>query len=490
MKSIKVISIKNIQITFQYLSQLITINSERYKTLRQEKIKAMNKMVGVPNNVYCSYLGVNLTKDENKKIGDIFNHKEKVLIILKVPKIIPPRNHKIILKQNDSQNTNELKEFKNAQFNFDNTFKTFFSNKTILRNNRNCLSPKFNSLPKNLKKNPKILKITDKIPLVNKFIKFISANHKNAQKVHFLDNFKKDNSLPILQANPDSSQNNKFKTIEKLCNCKRYPISEYCRNCGKFICNGCRISEKHRNHLYIHLDIFNLKQNIISYATLLQKDIMGTLDLNKNIRYNSVDDNTNFKFIIQEINDKYEKAIEKYFQVINIINDYITKQDKERKQLQIEAYNKSSLKLHNEIDDLFKKFQNSQNKEINLNCLEYYFREINSREEMLFFLQKDILKYHMGNEINTKMRSSLNKIEKILNEINNIKNPFNLGEKYLQEFYNMKIIKSDNESEKEIQKEIEEELKKKNEVNNKEKIIRRNSVVFKEKSKSSQKSEE
>ena len=33
-------------------------------------------------------------------------------------------------------------------------------------------------------------------------------------------------------------------------------------------------------------------------------------------------------------------------------------------------------------------------------------------------------------------------------------------------------------------------VKKKNEVNNKEKIIRRNSVVFKEKSKSSQKSEE
>lgn len=477
MMSIKLITIKNIQITFQYLSQFVTLNSESYKTLKELKIKAINKMLGVPEYVYCSYLGVNLTKDENKKIGDIFNHKEKVLIKLKIPKVDSPLNYNMISKNGEYQGMNDLNDLKSPKSNFDNNFKTFFSNKTNLTTNKNSFSPKYDSAHLNLKKKPRKIKIIDKIPIVKKFINILSSNRGKSQKENpFLYNIKKDNSLPLIQISPDHAHNNKFKKIEKLCNCKRYPISEYCRNCGKFICNGCRISDKHKGHIFIHLDMFNLKQNIISYATLLQNDIMGTLDLNKNIRYNSVDDNINYKYKNEEINEKYEKAIEKYFQVINLINNYISKQDKERTKLQIEAYNKSSLKIQKEINDLMIKFKNNKNKEINLNYLEYYFREINSREEMLLFLQKDILKYHISNEINIKMKSSLNKIDKILKEINNNKNPFNLGEKYRNEFANMKIIKSDIEAEQEKQKEIEEELKKKNELNNKEKLIRRNSI--------------
>ena len=148
------------------------------------------------------------------------------------------------------------------------------------------------------------------------------------------------------------------------------------------------------------------------------------------------------------IDEKYEKAIEKYFQVINIINNYIEKLDKERIKLQIDAYNKNSLKIQKEINDLMEKFKNNKNKELNLNYLEYFFKEINSREEMLLFLQKDIIKYHLVNEINIKMKSSMKKIEKILNEINNKSNPFNLNDKYKSEFSNMKIIKSDIEKEK------------------------------------------
>ena len=175
---------------------------------------------------------------------------------------------------------------------------------------------------------------------------------------------------------------------------------------------------------------------------------MGTLELNKNIRYNSFDENINYKSYKDEINEKYERAIEKYFQVINNINNYISKLDKERTKLQIDTCNKNSLKIKSEIDDLMLKFKNNKNKEINLNYLEYYFREINSREEMLLFLQKDILQYHLFNEINIKMKSSLAKIDKILNKINNTKNPFNLDDKYHNEFVNMKIIRPDNEKEK------------------------------------------
>ena len=451
MKSIKLITIKNIQITFQYLSQYVSINSELYKTLKQIKNKALNKMIGVPEYVYCSYLGVNLTKDENKKIGDIFANKEKVLIKLILP------NSESLINYNLTKKTNILKkdfnDIKNFNTNLDsnninsNTF--FSSNNTNLTNNINNFSPKYKLLPIKFKKKQRKIKIIDKIPVVKKFVNILSAKHsKSKNNLKFSNNlFQENKSLPLFQMNQDISEG-KFKKFEKLCGCKKYPISEYCRNCGKFICNECRISDKHKTHLNIHLDMFNLKKNILSYANLLQKDIMGTLELNKNIRYNSFDENINYKSYKDEINEKYERAIEKYFQVINNINNYISKLDKERTKLQIDTCNKNSLKIKNEIDDLMLKFKNNKNKEINLNYLEYYFREINSREEMLLFLQKDILQYHLFNEINIKMKSSLAKIDKILNKINNTKNPFNLDDKYHNEFVNMKIIRPDNEKEK------------------------------------------
>ena len=456
MKSINIISIKNIQITFQYLSQFITISSELYKTLKQIKNKAINKMIGVPQQVYCCYLGVNLTKDENKKVGDIFNHKEKVLIKLKIPNSEPTINFNIITKNTHSRYGYDSNENKNFNSNIDNNINTntFFSNNnTNLSNNINSLnsfSPKFELIPKKFKKKQKKIKFIDKIPTVKKFLNILSTKHSKSQKeIIFSNNIIKDNKvLPFLHKTSDLSPSSKFKKFEKLCGCKKYIISEYCRTCGKFICNECRINEKHKGHLNIHLDMFNLKKNILSYANLLQSDIMATLELNKNIRYNSVDENINYRTYIEEIDIKYERAIEKYFQVINMVNNYISKLDNERTKLQIDNYNKNSVKIQKEIDELMIKFKNNKNKEINLNYLEYFFKEINSREEMLLFLQKDILKYHLSNEINVKMKSSLNKIDKILNEINNVKNPFNLMDKYRNEFINMKIIRSDAEKEK------------------------------------------
>ena len=41
------------------------------------------------------------------------------------------------------------------------------------------------------------------------------------------------------------------------------------------------------------------------------------------------------------------------------------------------------------------------------------------------------------------MKSSLHKIDRILNEINDIKNPFNLDSKYHNQLLNMKLIDKD-----------------------------------------------
>ena len=444
MKEIKLFSLKNIEITFQYLSQCVTLHCELYKTLKEAKIKALNKMIEVPIYAYCTYLGVNLSNDENKKIGDIFNHKEKVLIKLKLPDLIPKTKYSFQEKSRQNK-LNNIRYYnsKNDNTNDSNTF--FSSNNTNITNNINNFSPPKLEIPIKLMKKPKKVKIINRVPLAKSFINILSSKNSKSQDIIFFKN--KDKSLPPIQNSEFQTPNN-YKKIEKLCGCKKYPISEYCRTCGKFICNECRISDKHKGHLNIHLNIFNLKQNILSYAQLLQNDIMGTLELNKNIKYNSVDESMNYNSKKDIIDEKYEKAIEKYFKVINIINNYIEKLDKERIKLQIDAYNKNSIKIQKEINDLMEKFKNNKNKELNLNYLEYFFKEINSREEMLLFLQKDIIKYHLVNEINIKMKSSMKKIEKILNEINNKSNPFNLNDKYKSEFSNMKIIKSDIEKEK------------------------------------------
>ena len=459
MKSIKIIRIKDIKITFQYLSQYITINSEVYKTLREEKIKAINKMMGVPKEVYCTYLGANLTKDENKKIGDLFNHKEKVLIKLELPSIDSQRSYnRIIRRKNNSKNLNELSDIKNNKpknENYNFNINSFLSNNNaILTSNKSSFSQKLDSFHIDFKTNKK-LKIKNKNLLSLNFINSFSSKSPMSQRENqYSRNIRLENSLPLLKVNSDQLQNTNYTKFQKLCSCKKYPISEYCRKCGKFICNECRISEKHKGHLSIHLDMLNFKQNIITYGKILQNEISTTLDLNKNISYNSVDENTNYKIEKDEINEKFDKAIDRYFETINIINNYISRQDKEKVKLKIDAYNKSSLNIQKEISDLMIKFKNNKDKKMNINYLEYFFREINSREETLLYLQRDILKYHLLNEINIKMKSSLNKIEKILNEISNKKNPFNLDNKYHDEFINMKIIKSDIEVKMEKKKKL------------------------------------
>ena len=250
MKSINLISIKYIQITFQYLSQYITINSEIQKTLKQIKNKAINKMIGVPKEVYCLYLGENLTKKENEKIGNLFNHKEKVLIILKLPSFSLLPNYKIT-KRNKDTLSSSLNNSKKININ------TFFSNtnNSIISNNKKAFPLKLESSHINFKKQKK-LKIIDKIPISKDFINKISRNPKSArEKSNSSRSLKLEKSLPPLKVSS--------LEINQLCSCKKYPISEYCRTCGKFICNDCRISDKHKLHLSIHLDMFNFKQNII-----------------------------------------------------------------------------------------------------------------------------------------------------------------------------------------------------------------------------------
>ena len=84
MKEIKYIDCKSIEINFQYKNELITIKAEPFQTLEYTKNKALKKMINIPKNeVYCFYLGVDLTKNKDKKLGDLFYQSKKITIKLK-----------------------------------------------------------------------------------------------------------------------------------------------------------------------------------------------------------------------------------------------------------------------------------------------------------------------------------------------------------------------------------------------------------------------
>ena len=79
MKKFKQSDFDLIEIKFEYSNQIVTIKAEPYRTinyiLEKAKIK-MNKIIQIPNNINCFFLGKELNFKNNEKIGNIFNHRE------------------------------------------------------------------------------------------------------------------------------------------------------------------------------------------------------------------------------------------------------------------------------------------------------------------------------------------------------------------------------------------------------------------------------
>lgn len=418
MKTIKKIRLGIIEITFQYEDQYITIKAEPFKTLGEIKEKAIKKMICVPNNIICFYLNIDLSNDENKKVGDIFKHKEKVIIKLK------QSNNNINTSYTISQSNHKI-SIKNIS--------------NIIKNNDNI---------NNVQKKP-----VDK----NVFQKSIFFQSPNALKLQNSDNTrmvknKSDGALAVLpvlttKTNRNNKNNNNSNNHINLCGCKNHIISDYCRVCRKFICNTCKL-KNHKDHLTIRLNLENLENNVNLYGNLIQTDIKNMIELNKNILQNKkeiIDINLLEKHK-EDMNSKYQEIIDNYTNMMKKIKKYLDKENEGKVKLLVSAYNSSSVKIHKELYDLIEKLKAKYNeknqREIKFNELEYYLNEINNKEGTLAFFKKDIIKYHLTNEINDKLKNSLDKINNILDEIINEQNPFNLDKKYYQELVNMKIINS------------------------------------------------
>ena len=383
------------EIKFEYKNQSIVIKAEPFRTLDyicESAIIKMNKIILIPNNIKFYYLGKELNLKNSDKIGNIFNHKEKVTIKLK----------------NQSENENELIIPKNNIINK--------KNNIYLLNSRKLIFPKISE--------------EIKLPLIKK----ISGNKEK-------DKDKEENS--------EKEKIKEENKIENPCSCERLSISEYCRNCRKFICIKCKSEIKHKNHLTLNLNMINISENVKHYGKILQDDIQKKIDINRNIfTQNEVLDEAMIINRKQIIYQKYKIGVANYKNTLNKIISKLSLENKEKTSIKINAYNDYSKNIIKQLKDIEKKLQKNyinENKKITFNDLRAFFDEINGKEESLNFFGKEVTKYQLKEEINTKMISSLDKIERLLNELCNEDSPFNLDNKYLQELSKLDIIKINQE---------------------------------------------
>ena len=402
-----------LEIKFEYKNQSIVIKAEPFRTLDyicENAIIKMNKIILIPNNIKFYYLGKELNLKISEKIGNIFNNKEKVTIKLKNP----------------SQNENGLIIPKNNIINK--------KNNIYLLNSRKLIFPKISE--------------EIKLPLIKKInSKREKEKEENIQK----EIIKEENE------------------IDNPCSCGRLSISEYCRNCRKFICIKCKSEIKHKNHLTLTLNMINISENVKHYGKMLQDDIQKKIDINRNIfTKNEVLDEAMIINRKQIIHQKYEEGIENYKNILKTISTKLNLENKEKTSIKINAYNDYSKNIIKQLKDIEKKLQKNyinENRKITFNDLRAFFDEINSKEESLNFFGKEVTKYQLKEEINTKMISSIDKIERILNELCNENSPFNLDNKYLQELSKLDIIKI-NEEKKENLKQKSQDKENTNENDN------------------------
>ena len=404
MKTFKNNNLDYIEIKFEYKNQIVTIKAEPYRTIDyilEKAIIKMNKIIQLPNNISFYFLGKELNYKNSEKIGNIFNHREKVTIKMKTSS----KDKDISIKNNNIINQ---------------------KNNIYLLNSKKLIFPKTSN--------------EIKLPLITK------ENFKEKEKI------KKEKEK-------EKEKENEIE-IENPCNCGRLSITEYCRNCRKFICLKCKTELKHKNHLSMHLNMINLGENVKYYGKMLQDDIQKKIEINRNIfSKNEILDESMIINRKQKILQKYKEAIENYQNILLQIKTNLKSEDQERASLVINAYKEYSKNITKQLNDLEQKLNKNFincNKKLTFNDLRSFLDEINSKEESLNFFGKDLIKYHLRGEINTKMESSINKIDLILNKMCDEDSPFNLDNKFLEELGKLDITEI-NTDKKEKEKEKEKE---------------------------------
>ena len=126
-----------------------------------------------------------------------------------------------------------------------------------------------------------------------------------------------------------------------------------------------------------------------------------------------------------------------YEKIINKLKNEIILDGKTKIIDLINKYNNDSLKINNNINQILKKLQDQKEK-ININDFKLYFQEMNDNEEKLININKKIFNIHLTSQLNNKINSMIDKMEKIADEtIQEKNNLFNLAYNFSEELENI-----------------------------------------------------
>ena len=237
---------------------------------------------------------------------------------------------------------------------------------------------------------------------------------KNLTNVHLLvkesdiiirnNKFSKSNS----QNNIRSIKNKIFPHLNNrmICyDCKNNLVSHFCRNCGVFICNECKLEKnsKHNGHRTVILYHEDLKKSAMLYKNLVYVDLEDTKNSHKHsLPLNINNCEANIENLHLKLIQKFNVLISKIVSIKNkLINVDLFIQEKD-----------------SNINDIKNKFKEIQDINIDLlgNNIGEGFRILNKYDQ-------NILKYHIALEqfknykyLNEKLNYYLTRIQNKVNE--------------------------------------------------------------------------
>ena len=424
-----------IKINLEYRNKIVIINAEPYKIFEEIKNKALDKFIDIfytiPNNLHFYYRGNDLINREQEKIGEIFNHKEQITILLRTPK----------LKLNNKSNSDKGNLSINDKY-IINKNSISFDNNNFLMKQTNYTNKK-----EKIKKGYFNLKL-NKLNSLNRYI------IPKSNSMTYISNLNSENKIPsrnsILKNNFSFKLNLNDLGNFAYCDKHRFKVSDYCRTCKKFICQECIINQLHKEHLTIGLNSQNLEESIKLYIMILktnEKKNLKRLNENQNTKN---DDLIGINILTEKEKDmmvKLDKIINKYHSIMNKIEKNIGNDKKKYRVMVINNFNDVAMRISMQISTILNQFETAMKKKysnLTLEELKYYLDEIGKKEETLELIRERTIKYLLTFEINNKVDTTFNQIESTLDLINNEENPFNLDKIYNREL--LKIISVGNKN--------------------------------------------
>ena len=424
-----------IKINLEYRNKIVIINAEPYKIFEEIKNKAIDKFIDIfytiPNNLHFYYQGNDLINREQEKIGEIFNHKEQITILLRTPKL------KINNKSNSDKGNLSIND------------KYIINKNSISFDNNNFLMKQTNYTNKKekIKKGYFNLKL-NKLNSLNRYI------IPKSNSMTYISNLNSENKIPsrnsILKNNFNFKLNLNDLGNFAYCDKHRFKVSDYCRTCKKFICQECIINQLHKDHLTIGLNSQNLEESIKLYIMILKTNEKKNLKrLNEN-QNRKDDDLIDINILTEKEKDmmvKLDKIINKYHSIMNKIEKNIGNDKKKYRVMVINNFNDVAMRISMQISTILNQFETAMKKKysnLTLEELKYYLDEIGKKEETLELIRERTIKYLLTFEINNKVDTTFNQIESTLDLINNEENPFNLDKIYNREL--LKIISVGNKN--------------------------------------------